>query len=160
MDFDGGGVLYNWSPGMAGNYLQQLGLLLNAGRKPLIVSPISNNAALSRLAADTLYVPDFNMINYSAFSGKSKIEDEVDVKNVFEKYTYPYKVISKDALDKKIIETNDPFYYLLFLKIGSAKVVCVINGKTGETIYSRSIPFSSNLKPGDINGLFKQIGRE
>lgn len=160
MDFDADGVLYNWSPGMAGNYLQQLSLLLNAGKKTMILYPITNTQQLYKLSTDTLYVPDFNMINYSAFTGRAKVQEEVDVANVFEKYTYPYKVISKDMLDKKIINAVDPFYYLVFLKINSTKVIYIVNAKTGETIYSRATPFSSNLKAGDINVLFKQIGKE
>ncbi|WP_316738753.1 hypothetical protein [Pedobacter aquatilis] len=154
-DFDGGGLLYNWSPGMLKNYLGQMTRLLNTGKKVQIQDDIVNKAELAKLSAQTLYVPDFNLIRFHPFVlGTKKVADE---ENLFEDYKYPYKVVSKADLDKIIIEGDQPAYYLVFIKDSSSKIVCVINSKTGETIYSTAKAIAYNLKSGDLKDLYKEI---
>jgi hypothetical protein len=144
-DFDGGGLIYNWSPGMLKNYLQQMTSLLQ-NKKETTNKEITKKAELKNLSKDTLYVADFNLIHYNAFTGQAKQRDEETVADIFEKYKSPYKVISKGDLDKMITDDKKPFYYLLFIKSSSTKEVCVINSKTGETVYSRFTNISYNLK--------------
>jgi hypothetical protein len=156
-DFDGGGFLYNWSPGMLGNYLQQMTKLLNAGKKVEIQDDITNKEELVKLSKQTLYVPDFNLIGFSPFLIRKKSADE---DKIFEDYKYAYKVVKKDDLDKLITESQEPEYYLIFIKDSSSKIVCVINSKSGETIYSRAKSLSYNLKSGDLKELYKEINNK
>ncbi|WP_316799036.1 hypothetical protein [Pedobacter frigidisoli] len=154
-DFDGGGLLYNWSPGMLHNYLSQITNLLSAGKNVTTRDDIANKAQLAKLTTQNLYVPDFNLIRFSPFVGK--LEKTADEERLFDDYKYPYKVITKAELDKMITSSDEPAYYLLFVKDSSSKIVCVVNSKTGETIYSTSKSLSYNLKSGDIKDLSKQI---
>lgn len=155
-DFDGGGHLYNWSPGMLGNYLQQMTMLLNAGKKIKINDDITNKEELAKLSKQTLYVADFNLIGFSPILIRKKAADE---EKIFDDYKYAYKVVKKDDLDELIIGSEEPAYYLIFIKDSSSKIVCVINSKTGETIYSRATSISYNLKSGDLKELYKEINK-
>lgn len=156
-DFDGGGLLYNWSPGMLKNYLDQMTNLLKAGKNISVRDDITNKAELAKLTKETLYIPDFNLLRFSPFAGR--LEKAADEERLFEDYKFPYKVISKTDLDKLIIDSDQTVYYLIFVKDSSSKIICVINSKTGETIYSTSKSLSYNLKSGDIKDLFKEIGK-
>jgi hypothetical protein len=157
LDFDGGGALYNWSPGMLKNYVQQLCALLNAGKKVKMSDDITNKEELAKLANTTLYIPDFDLIKYNKFSGSAAEPD--DAAGLFEDYHAAYKVVTKDELDKLILDNGKPKYYLLFIKDSSNKIVCVINSATGETIYSRAKSLSYNLKSGDLKDLYKEISK-
>ena len=156
-DFDGGGLLHNWSPGMLRNYLQQLTRLLNTEKKVKVQDDILNKAELVNLSKETLYVPDFNLLGFSPFLGRKKAADE---EKIFEDYPYPYKIVSKAELDQVILDSDKPSYYLIFIKDSSNKVVCVVNSNTGETVYSNAKSFSYNLKSGDVKDLLKEINRK
>jgi hypothetical protein len=158
-DFDGGGMLLNWSPGMVHNYLQQITTLLTDKKKKKFQDGIENKAALAALKNEILFVPDFDLMTSSMFSVKQEIRDEESTNTVFEKYTYAYKVLSKEDLDKLILTSEKPIYYLLFIRHSSNKLVCVVNSKTGETIYSDATSLSMRLKSGDVKSLFKAVNK-
>jgi len=75
---------------------------------------------------------------------------------LFEDYKYPYKVIPDMELSDKILTETDPFYFLLFVRVGSGKVIMVINSKTGEVVYSRYHSMFYNLKSGDLKDLLRR----
>jgi len=160
MDFDGNDLLYNWGPGMVKNYLQQMTRLLLTGKKVSLRDNIYNTSELSKLSTQTLFVPNSALIKFNIFGAKgNESKDENDAGNVFEKYGYSYKVLTTEELDKKIIESDKPFFYLLFIKDSSDKLVCVTNSQTGEVIYYKGTSMSYNLKSGDIKDLSKEIGK-
>ncbi|RYY33134.1 MAG: hypothetical protein EOP46_17270 [Sphingobacteriaceae bacterium] len=154
-DFHGSGILFNWSPGMLKNYMQQMTRLLNAGEKLKAKDDITNKTALAKLSIQTLYVPDFCLKKTNMFTGKVKEAAEDD--NRFKDYHYAYKVITTDQLDEMILKGSEPVYYLLFIKDSATKLVCVINSQTGETIYSRNTNMAYNLKAGDLDDLYDEI---
>jgi len=158
-DFDGGGMLLNWSPGIVHNYLQQITTLLNAKTKKKFQDGINNKTELAALKNEILYVPDFDLLNSSIFSAKQKMRDEESTNTIFEKYTYAYKVLGKEDLDRLILTSEKPIYYLLFIRHSTNKLVCVVNSKTGETVYSDATSISVRLKSGDIKDLFKAVSK-
>ncbi|OCX53665.1 hypothetical protein BEL04_05050 [Mucilaginibacter sp. PPCGB 2223] len=161
MDFDGNNLLFNWGPGMVKNYLQQMTRLLLAGKKMSLGDNITNPAELAKLSTETLFVPNTALIKFRIFfPGKSNEDkEENDAGSIFEKYAYNYKVLLQDELDKKIIESDKPFFYLLFIKDSTNKLVCVINSQTGETVYYKGTSISYNLKSGDLKDLSKEISK-
>jgi len=92
---------------------------------------------------------------FSPFMGQKKTPEERD--DIFGDYKYKYQIVTKEQLNRLIIETGKPLYYLTFIKDSSNKIVCVTNAQTGKTIYSRGTSFSYNLKAGDIKDLNKEI---
>lgn len=158
-DFDGGTMLINWSPGLVHNYLQQITTLLTAGKKRKFQDNIENKEELAHLQNEILYVPEFDLLMSNIFGMKQTARDEEGTDKVFAKYTYAYKVLSKENLDKLILTSEKPIYYLLFIRHSSNKLVCVINSKTGETIYSDATSLSMRLKSGDIKSLYKAVSK-
>jgi len=154
-DFDGGGHIFNWSPGMLKNYLQQLGNLLQKGKKVGYTDDITNHDELKNLSHQTLYCSEDNFHKVGAFMRGDK---NVDTVKVFEDYKYDYKILKGEELSAKILADSGQFYYLLFLRDSSSKMVAVINARTGEIIYSRFKSLMAFiLKPGDLKTLYKAI---
>jgi hypothetical protein len=150
-DFDGGGHIFNWSPGLLKNYLQQLSILLLANKKSDLDNETVDKTQIKLLQENILYCSEDDLKKFSPFTGTGKSSDSGDI---FEKYKYKYKIISNKELDKKLLDGNGQFYYLLFVRSSSSKIVTVVNSETGETIYSRvKGMLAYNLKEADLKTL-------
>jgi hypothetical protein len=82
----------------------------------------------------TLYVPDYMKIKYNGWTRKDTVLENPD--ELFEKYEYKYEFIDSDELSEKILAATEDFYYLTYVKVNANKFVNVVNGKTGEVIFS------------------------
>lgn len=161
-DFDGGGSLLNWSPGIMKNYLQLLCRQLQTGKKYSFGDEITNKAELQLLKNKTLYCTNEVLNKMGFFAGVNKIrtdaEKSAEIKTLFEDYHYDYKVLTSSELEDKILDDKEPFYYLIFLNSSKAgKFLGVVNSRTGDVVYSRCKALSVNLKPGDLKDLYKEI---
>lgn len=157
-DFDAEGHIYHWNPGIIKNYLQLLSARLKNGKKDDFEKDITDKEQLKLLKTQTLYCPEDNLHKMGTFVKQGKM---VDFKEVFEDYKFDYRSISDQDLGKKILDEKQPFYYLLFIRNSTSKLIAVVNSVTGEVIYSRydksmSIP---NLKSGDLKDLYKAINK-
>jgi hypothetical protein len=161
LDFnlDGDGHLYHWNPGLLKNYLQQLCADLQTGKKIDFHDDVTDKVKLKELATRTLYCPDDNFNKMGTFVKAGKTVDE---KDVFEDYKFDYKSISDKDLSDKILNSTEPFYYLIFLRNSTSKLIEVVNSQTGEAIYSRydKSMFIQNLKSGDLKDLYKAIKKD
>jgi hypothetical protein len=155
-DFDGGGHLSNWSPGMVKNYLLQLSDAIVADKKIDYTDDITIKTKLPSLQTQTLYFPMDAFRETGAFVRYGSFNDTT---KILKGYKFNYKVIANEQLDQKITNDKDPFYYTVFLASGSCKMVAVVNSQTGELIYSRYTKSSYNLKAGDLKDLSKQVGK-
>lgn len=157
-DFDAGGHIYHWNPGILKNYLQLLTARLQTGKKDNYHDDITNKDQLKLLMGQTLYCPEDNFHKMGIFVKNGKT---VDVQDVFHDYKFNYKTISDHDLGEKILNEKEPFYYLLFTRNSTSKLIAVVNSTTGEIVYERydkgmSIP---NLKSGDLKDLYKTINK-
>jgi hypothetical protein len=146
----------NCYPGMIKVYLQRLEALLKAGKKVNYYDEITDNTQLKQIASTTLYCneADFNKVTmFSAGDNLNKI------KEIFEDYKFQYKLLSDKELSDKILAETKPFYFLLFVRAGAGKLICVVNSFTGEVIYLRKHAMSYNLKSGDLKSLYKDISK-
>ena len=158
-DFHAEGHIYHWNPGILKNYIQLLSARLKTGKKDDYENDITDQGQLKLLKTQTLYCPEDNLHKMGTFVKEGKT---VDLKEVFEDYKFNYKSISDKDLGQKILEEKQPFYYLLFIRNNTSKVIAVINSTTGEVIYSRystSMTSIPNLKSGDLKDLFKTINK-
>ncbi|WP_299578745.1 hypothetical protein [Mucilaginibacter sp.] len=154
-DFDGGGHIFNWNPGILKNYLQQLSTLLQKGKKSDFRDDLANKDQLHNLSSQTLYCSEDNFHKIGVFMRGNK---NVDPNEVFEAYKYKYKILKKDELEDKILADEVQFFYLLFLRNSSSKMVAVVNSRTGEIIYNRYKSLMAFiLKSGDLKSLSKAI---
>ncbi|MEE1947014.1 hypothetical protein VRU48_17955 [Pedobacter sp. KR3-3] len=154
ISFDGGGLLVNWSPGMAKNYLQQMTGLMAKKQQVSWRKENTNMQELAKLANDTLYIADFNLMHINIFSGKEYLETD---DHILKAYGYNYKKVTKDELDRLILNADKPLYYFLFIKDSTRKIISVINAQTGENIYCRITMLGYNLKSSDLKELYKKV---
>jgi hypothetical protein len=154
-DYDGEGHIHNWGPGILKNYLQTMMSLLKKGQERKINDEILNIREVKKLKKEILYVPDYTLIKFNKFNGKEDKRHEE--KELFEDYPYKYKLVSREELNKKILEDNTGFYYFIYVKTGADKSICVINSLTGEIIYSKNTALSYNIKSKDFKELRKEI---
>jgi hypothetical protein len=157
-DYDGGGHIYNWGPGYLKNYLQSLRALLEAGQERSLFKGEQNLQQLRNLKKQTLYVPDYVLIKFKKFSGDESTRHEES--DIFKPYKLPYELVSSSALNKKILESTEPFYYLVYIKSSTDKYVSVYNSQTGELVYTSYTPISYNIKDDDIEKLAKAVRGE
>jgi hypothetical protein len=157
-NLDGNGQFYHWNPGLIKNYLQLLCATLKAGKKLDFHDDITDKAQIKNLATSTLYCPEDNINKMGTFVRAGKT---VDVKDVFEDYKYNYKLLSDKELSEKILADGEVFYYILFVRNSTNKLIAVVNSATGEIIYSRyTVSMTiSNLKSGDLKDLYKAINK-
>lgn len=154
-DYDFGGHIRNWSPGILQNYIQLLMEYLNKGQIQSLYSRISNERELKNLTNEVLYVPDYVLIRLTAsLTDENSKHNE---KELFEKYRYNYKVISINELNNKILNDTKAFYYLIYVKSNTDKYICVINSLTGEIIYANRSALSYNINADDFKHLRKAI---
>jgi hypothetical protein len=135
------------------NYLQQLCALLEKGNECIAKTEIANAKELQKMAASTLFLPDYVMVKYNKNSDdeSKKYTD----KEIFDGFTQAYKVLPMAELNDKILNNTTPFYYLLFIKTPTEKFVTVTNAQSGEIIYLAYTGSATNFKSSDLKELQK-----
>ena len=143
--------LYNYKLGYFKNYLQYInGLLVNNGNSWAYDSDYEKDK-LKELATKTLYISEH--LNTARLIG-SLYNENGNPDEILKKYPYKYEWISDEALNKKILESgNEDFYYLLYTRVNSQKMVTVTNGRNGDVIYKNYTTMTYELKPKDLGEL-------
>jgi hypothetical protein len=146
----------NWGVGILKNYVQVLmtGLSTNP-KERWLYSPSLDQTELSKLKSETLYVPDYVLIQIDKHFGT--ITTNHLESDMFSKYKLKYKLLPTKELNTKIMTDKEPFYYLVYVKSCTDKFISVVNSQTGEIVYSKYYPLSYNIKPEDLDNLQKQI---
>lgn len=145
--------LKNWGPGIFKNYIQTFNSFFVSKEKRGPYQEFLNNSELSELKSGTLYVPDYILTKTNVFNGK---ETKIEENELFDDYKLKYKVIPTEELNNKI-QTNENFYYLIFIRNSNQKYVNVVNSSSGEIVYSIHVAGAYNMKSGDLNDLYKKI---
>jgi hypothetical protein len=152
--FDTDGHIFNWSAGLLKNYLQMIQNYLEKGKKRTQYLPETNPENLIDLCEQKLYVPAYCLQN---FNGALVETGKQSCGVLMQKYSYEYEMIESQQLSDKILNSTDPFYYLLFVRSNADKYIAVVEAQSGKIIYSRFRPISYNLKPNDLKRLNKAI---
>jgi hypothetical protein len=155
-DFSGNGHLFNWSPAYLKNYLQQITTNLADHHKIDYTDDKTLMKELLVLKTNTLFVTDDSFHDIGMFTGDGKT---IDTTGLFKKYPYAHRYVSPAALSEKIFHDQEPFYYVLVSRSANAKIINIVNGMTGEVIYSRLHNFSYNLKERDFKELAHAIAK-
>jgi hypothetical protein len=150
------GTIYNWSPYMLKGYLKVINDKLLAGETRGPFNEEDNDDALKALQKDTLYVPDYVSLKFSALTGAEHTDEEAD-EELQKSYPYPVKVVSKEEINKIISTSSRPIHYLVFIKSSSDKYVNVYESGSGKLLYARYSPLSYNFKNKDLSKLAKNI---
>lgn len=155
-DYDGNGHIRNWGPGYLKTYLQLLMAMIEKGDERSLYKGSSDPKQLRNLKKQTLYIPDYVLIKFNKFNGdESKRHEE---KEILGGYKWPYQLIENEALNKKIMEEQQPVYFLVYIKSSTDKYVSVFNSQTGELIYTTYTAASYNIKDKDFEELADAVG--
>jgi hypothetical protein len=152
--FDTEGHIMNWTPGMFKNYVQELQDLISNKEERSINKFYVEPEDLAKLKNETLYIPDYALDQYNA---NLVSQGKMSASELMADYPYKYKVVDNDALSDLILNTDKPLYYLLFVRSNSDKYVSIVEGHTGEILYTRFTPLSFSVKRPDIKKLVKTI---
>ncbi|EJF54226.1 hypothetical protein SapgrDRAFT_2568 [Saprospira grandis DSM 2844] len=152
------GHIFNWSEGLLKNYLQQIQDHLQRGQKRSGFRPGPAKAELKALKTDTLFVPDYVLKEFNTYW---EAKGTQSAQELMAKYPYPYKILSNKELSKRILNCPEgkKIYYLLFVRSNSDKYVSVVEGKSGDILYSRLRPLQFNLRPKDLQRLAKKVSK-
>lgn len=144
---------YNFDYGYIKNYFQVLNDKLNKKEMLNVRDGIVNTKKLKALKTQTLFVPDWILKTTNAFTGAlGKIREPEEL---FEKYDFPYEMISYQALNDKIL-SGEKFYYLMHSQFNEYKLLSIIDSTTGEMIYLVENK-GYNIDSGDIKDINKEI---
>jgi hypothetical protein len=126
--------LFNYKLGYLKNYFQLINDKLKSQTANFAYTNDFDKSKIQVLKSVTLYVPDYMKIKYNGWTRKDTVLENPD--ELFEKYEYKYEFIDSDELSEKILDATEDFYYLTYVKVNANKFVNVVNGKTGEVIFS------------------------
>ncbi|MBS3913027.1 MAG: hypothetical protein KG003_00860 [Bacteroidetes bacterium] len=145
---------FNWYLGYIRNAMHEVSSLLKAEKyRGLFIHKEVKNLEL--LKKDTLFIPDYALIEYNKWNGKE--DERIDIVKVMKKYPYPYKVIEDDALKTRLLDSTKTTYYLSYIKSSADKFVNIVEGKTGTFMYCKYVAMSYYLKEKDIETLIKAM---
>ncbi|WP_157547226.1 hypothetical protein [Kordia zhangzhouensis] len=151
------GNLMNYKLGYLKNYLRFINDGLKENKSFNMFDESVDKDKIGELKNKTLYFSDEMIYSYSPWKIKEK-EDQMTAEELFEDYEHPYKVVSDKEINDKIL-ANEDFYYLMYNQVNGIKVISVVNGKTGDIIYSTYKMPSYNLKSKDLKKLSKKISK-
>lgn len=101
----------NFKPGIIANYLRIIDNCLT-NREKFYVKEVCDKEEIKNLAEDTLYITT-NFLQFMNFNNDGCYTKKIPRNEVIGDYQFPYKLITPEELNQKLM-TSDKFYYLLF----------------------------------------------
>lgn len=146
------GDKYNYKIGFIKTYLKFINDQLKTGEERWLFEEVEKNyEALNELEDHTLYVPQF--IFEGAYPSKSLSEEEFK-----EVYPYDFKIMEAEKISDKILESDEPIYFLVSVISDTDQFTSVYNSKTGEIIYTKyGHSLGYIVKQKDIKHLAKAL---
>lgn len=165
-DFTNPNFQLQYLNGMEGNLknmIQYVNNQISKNSEKDFFSDTRNESELANLKNATLYIPNYWYGEKGTILENLKEDDKyvkVHVKflnDLIKSYPYKSELISRSDLDNKILSTVEDFYYLNYIQSSADKIISVINGKTGDVIYSSVTKNSYRIKEKDIEKIGKLI---
>lgn len=160
------GSMVNYKLGYLKNFFQNISNTLVEGRSVEIYDDLAT-VELKRLKTDTLYIDKSVILGFDKITNKKLLKmlekrnalENIDaiITNLSENYPYPFKIVSTEELNDKILNTNVDFYYLMNNQLNSNKVITVFNGKTSDIIYNNHSKMSYKIKSKDLKRIVTKI---
>jgi len=165
-DFTNPNFQLQYLNGMEGNLknmIQYVNNQISKNSEKDFFSDTRNESELANLKNATLYIPNYWYGEKGTILENLKEDDKyvkVHVKflnDLMKSYPYKSELISRSDLDNKILSTVEDFYYLNYVQSSADKIISVINGKTGDVMYSSVTKNSYRIKEKDIEKIGKLI---
>lgn len=110
---------------------------------------------MSVLSKSTLYIPKYTLIRFAPMTGDESKRH--DAEKLLKNYPYPHEIVPMDELLDRAKDSDEPFYYLSYIKSNTDKFITIVNGVTGEILYSDYSGGSYNIKSKDFKSIAKAI---
>lgn len=148
-----GSVMRNFTLPYIMTYLRYIQLNLKNQTIPGVYAETKDDALLSKLEKDTLYVPDSLVYHRSGFSSK----EDMNEKDLFATYSGKYRIVSTQELTELIKNRTDkkPLFIFEYVLSSTDKFVSIYNETTGALVYRNYKAMTYNLKPKDIEAILK-----
>lgn len=120
---------------------------------PPVYKTYDDEALLSKVKNDTLYVIDSLLYSKNKYNGRA----EKNKVSLFEDYQGIYKIVSTEEVIN-IIQTRDksqPIYLFEYVLSSTDKYVSIIDVRSGTVIKRSYSPLSYSLKSKDIRNIIK-----
>lgn len=150
------GDLLDYRLGYIKNYFQQLNNGIKESESHNIYDDYVDEENIKVLKEVKLHVPKNILYGYNALTGN---ESKKSSEELFEEYNYDYIVVDENELSDKILNSEEPFYYLMYHQKNAHKIITVVESTTGKIIYRRHTKTSWNIKPKDIKTLMKRVNK-
>lgn len=113
------------------------------------------------LKKDTLFIPNvwYGGPGTMLVDEKQKYADATQkiLEEMIAGYPYKNKLITLGELNKRIMNADKNFYYLNYIQSSADKVISVVNGFTGEVVYSEITRKSYRVKEKDLQRIADAI---
>ena len=141
---------YNWNLVSLKNALNFFNRRLKKSEEYLFAQTKRVSLELTTLISDTLYVPEYCLYYFKSSVGYDKTY-VYSKSSLFHRYSYAYRVVSVDELNGIIKHTQKPVLYLSSIRTDTAFYIGVIDGRTGEYVYSSYRYRNRNISTEDIH---------
>lgn len=116
---------------------------------------------LNNLKKDTLFMPNcwYGGPGTMLVDEKEKYTRATEkfIEDIITGYSYKIKLITREELNRKILNAQKNFYYLNYIQSSADKSVSVINGFTGDVVYSEITRKSYLFKEKDLKKIEEAI---
>lgn len=164
---------YDYVNGMSGgikNTFQEVNRLFKENKPHGFFDEVNAPGKLSMLKKDTLFIANiwfgsdgtiFEQMQKEEVKFNKKLYDQSVqyINDLFKSYPYPYKLVSREELNARIIDGNNNMYYLNYIQSSADKFLSVVNGKTGEILYTSVEKRSYRLKTKDFENIAAAVGK-
>ncbi|HNP33116.1 MAG TPA: hypothetical protein PKN96_07470 [Flavobacterium sp.] len=160
-DADFQNYFLNGTAGNIKNMIQYVNAEIKKGTKRELFDNFKIDTEMQKLKTATLYFPN------SWYGEKGTIMENLPkehkyygmtvnyLDNLIKAYPYKMQLIKRSELNDMILKADKDFYYLNYIQSSADKLISIINGKTGEVIYSEATKNSYRIKEKDIDRIAK-----
>jgi hypothetical protein len=150
--------------GMSGNIkniIQYVNRHIASKKEKKLLESLRPNSEISKLKNDTLFVPNYWFGPGGTMQDKLPPNEKMYKLNVkyvdglIKSYPYKIKLITRPELNDMILNAKTDFYYLNYIQSSADKIMSVVNGLTGEIIYSEVTKLSYRPKDKDFEAIGK-----
>lgn len=144
---------YNLSPGFMKCYLGVIDKCLNEKKKHWYFDQGKDKTLMPNLATDTLFIPDYVLYGNGMKAGKQR-----DEKELLSEYSYKYRLLTTEAIDKKILNAQKKTFVFIYIYFSSQKFYTIYEAQTGSLVFWEYESMSMNgLNDGDFKKIAKRI---
>ncbi|MDO1514584.1 hypothetical protein Q2T41_18170 [Maribacter confluentis] len=140
--------------GLIKNYFQELNRRLTNSQNLKMNDGIVKEDKLASLATETLHIP-WAVGSDIPDKNRENIQKQLD--KVLNAYEHPYKLISYEELNHKILN-NEDFIYLNENQFSKFKILTIAKSLDGEMIYL-NVESKYRVKPSDMGKISKIISK-